>query len=124
MLRGACGALHQFGALASPLSYERVRPGAAQPRRATLWVLGRGCSSPAVRIILRAARAHVIDRSGAVDLRVSTAIFDGFSTCGGRPPRYDRLARQPHREHELVRESSPKHIALIIDLMFTGLFLS
>jgi ATP-binding cassette, subfamily C, bacterial LapB len=115
-------------ALASPLFvmnvYDRVLPNRAE---ATLWVLGTGLVIALLfDFLLRAARAHVIDRVGrSVDLKVSTAIFDRILNMrlADRPGTTGSLASRV-AEHELVREFFTSNmIALIIDVMFTGLFL-
>jgi ATP-binding cassette subfamily C protein LapB len=115
-------------ALATPLFtmnvYDRVLPNRAE---ATLWVLGIGLVIALLfDLILRAARAHVIDRVGRnVDLRVSTAIFDRILNMrlADRPGTTGSLASRI-AEHELVREFFTSNmIALVIDLMFTGIFL-
>ena len=115
-------------ALASPLFvmnvYDRVLPNHAE---ATLWVLGTGFLVALVfDLVLRSARATVIDRVGRnVDLRVSTAIFDKIlnmrlcDRAGTTGMIASRVA-----EHELVREFfTSSMVALIVDLMFTGIFL-
>ena len=115
-------------ALATPLFtmnvYDRVLPNRAE---ATLWVLGIGLLIALIfDQILRTARAHVIDRVGRnVDLRVSTAIFDRILNLrlADRPGTTGSLASRI-AEHELVREFFTSNmIALVIDLMFTGIFL-
>jgi len=115
-------------ALATPLFtmnvYDRVLPNRAE---ATLWVLGVGLVIALLfDLILRAARAHVIDRVGRnVDLRVSTAIFDRILNMrlADRPGTTGSLASRIG-EHELVREFFTSNmIALVIDMMFTGVFL-
>src|SRR6185436_7090032 len=104
--------------------YDRVLPNRAE---STLWVLGIGLVIALVfDFILRAARAHVIDRVGRnVDLRVSSAIFDRLLNMrlADRPGTTGSLASRI-AEHELVREFfTSSIIALIIDLMFTFVFL-
>jgi ATP-binding cassette subfamily C protein LapB len=115
-------------ALAAPLFtmnvYDRVLPNRAE---STLWVLGIGLVIALVfDFILRSARAHVIDRVGRnVDLKVSTQIFDRILNMrlADRPGTTGSLASRI-AEHELVREFFTSNIiALIIDLMFTGIFL-
>jgi ATP-binding cassette subfamily C protein LapB len=115
-------------ALASPLFimnvYDRVLPNRAE---ATLWVLGIGLLIALIfDFVLRAARAHVIDRVGRnVDLKVSSAIFDRILNMrlADRPGTTGSLASRI-AEHELVREFFTSNmIALVIDLMFTFIFL-
>ena len=115
-------------ALATPLFtmnvYDRVLPNQAE---ATLWVLGVGLVIALLfDLVLRAARAHVIDRVGRnVDLKVSTAIFDRILNMrlADRPGTTGALASRI-AEHELVREFFTSNmIALVIDVMFTGIFL-
>ena len=115
-------------ALAAPLFtmnvYDRVLPNRAE---ATLWVLGIGLLIALIfDFILRSARAHVIDRVGRnVDLKVSSAIFDRILNMrlADRPGTTGSLASRI-AEHELVREFFTSNmIALIIDMLFTFVFL-